>query len=199
MSDTIVVAAAPTAPALDGHVSDAEYGAVVRRIETAGGSVRVWVARHGGFIYVAADLPDTSFYWGDDFVVSLDANGSADASPQQGDRQWYMRRVLDSSVVSVASGGRWNAPGRPQSSLGAARGADDWSVASASAASGWSVELRLRESVLDASAAPPRIAFRTYNDSPQGWWSWPPPRSGVPAQRVERSPELWTVIIVRRS
>lgn len=198
MPDTIVVAAAPKAPVLDGRVSDAEYGGVVRRIETAAGGVRVWVAQHGGFIYVAADLPDTSFYWGDDFVVSLDANGSADASPQTGDRQWYLRRVLDSSVVSVASGGRWNTPGQPQAKLGAARGGDDWSVASASTTSGWAVELRVRESVLDASVALPRIAFRTYNDNPSGWWSWPSPPTGAPAQRVERSPDLWTAMIVSR-
>ena len=33
---------------------------------------------------------------------------------------------------------------------------------------------------------------------PNGWWSWPEPASGTPAQRVERSPQLWTPIRVPR-
>jgi hypothetical protein len=195
--DTINVARAPSVPVLDGRPGEAEYGAVALRITTAAGEVRVWVARHDGYVYVAAQMPDTSFYWGDDFVVSVDANGSAGAAPQSGDRQWYLRRVLDSSVVSRASRGRWNEPAQPQPMLGPSRHGDDWDVASTSTASGWSVELRVRESALDARTAPPRVAFRTYNDNPRGWWSWPAPR-GTPPQRVERIPELWAPLIIKR-
>jgi hypothetical protein len=194
-SDTLDLAPVRAAPVIDGRVADQEYGEPPISIRTGAGDVRVWIARHGGFVYIAASLPDSTFYWGDDFVVSLDANGSSDAAPQAGDRQWYLRRTLDSSVVSLATAGRWNTPGQPFPMLGAKRHDADWDVASTASASGWSVELRIRDAVLDAPAtALPRIAFRTYNDNPNGWWSWPEPAAGTPAQRVERSPALWTPI-----
>jgi hypothetical protein len=43
----------------------------------------------------------------------------------------------------------------------------------------------------------PRIAFRTYNSGPRGWWSWPAPPAGTPAQRVERDPRLWALLSFR--
>jgi hypothetical protein len=190
--DTITVMALPAAPTMDGRVGDREYGDQPIRIQAGGGDAHVWVARHGGFIYIAATLPDSTFYWGDDFVVSLDADGSADASPQPGDRQWYLRRTLDSSVVFAAVTGSWNTPGQQPPMLGSTRHDADWDVASASSRTGWSVELRVRDGVLAASGgALPRLAFRTYNNGPNGWWSWPEPPAGTPAQRVERSPEFW--------
>ena len=190
--DTIIAMPLRSAPVMDGRISEREYGDYPIRIQTGAGDARVWVARHGGFIYIAAVLPDSTFYWGDDFVVSLDADGSADASPQPGDRQWYLRRTLDSSVAFAAVAGRWNIPGQQPPALGATRHAPDWDVASASSPSGWSVELRVRDGVIPASGgALPRLAFRTYNDGPNGWWSWPEPPAGTPAQRVERSPQLW--------
>lgn len=193
-SDTIAMTTLRAAPTMDGRVGDREYGDQPIRVQTGAGDARVWVARHGGFIYIAATLPDSTFYWGDDFVVSLDADGSADASPQPGDRQWYLRRTLDSSVVFAAVAGRWNTPGQQPPALGTTRHDADWDVASGSSPSGWSVELRIRDGVIPASGALPRLAFRTYNDGPNGWWSWPDPPAGTPAQRVERSPQLWVPI-----
>jgi len=198
-ADTIDAATLRAAPVMDGRVAEREYGDQPIRITTAAGVARVWLARHDGFVYIAAALPDSTFYWGDDFVVSLDANGSADASPQPGDRQWYLRRTLDSSIVSTAVSGRWNTPGQEPPMLGPVRRGEDWDVASSSSSSSWTVELRIRDAAFGASStAPPRIAFRTYNDGPNGWWSWPEPASGTPAQRVERSPQLWTPIRVPR-
>ena len=189
--DSVPVQSLKTAPVIDGRVDEREYGAPAVRITTTTGDVRVWIARHNGFVYVAAALPDTSFYWGDDFVVSLDADGSADTSPQTGDRQWYLRRTLDSSVVLSAQGGRWEAPGQNTPSLGSTRRGADWDVASTSNDTAWFVELRVRESSIKSGAGTPRIAFRTYNSNPRGWWSFPSPPNGTPAQRVERSPNLW--------
>jgi len=166
-------------------------------LHTTAGDVRVWTVRHGGFLYITAVLPDSTFYWGDDFVLSLDPNGSADASPQSGDRQWYLRRTIDSSIVASASGGRWSTPGQPVPMLGATRHHADWDVASTSSSNGWIIELRICENAVKPGGASPRIAFRTYNDAPQGWWSWPAPAAGVPAQRVERSPSDWRPIVFR--
>jgi hypothetical protein len=195
--DSLAIPTIATAPVVDGRADDREYGAPALHLTTAAGDVRIWMSRSNGFIHIAAAIPDTSFYWGDDFVISLDADGSADASPQTGDRQWYLRRTLDSSVVFAAQGGRWETPGSAAPMLGATRRGEDWDVASTSSASGWMVELRVRESSVKAGAKPPRIAFRTYNDGPRGWWSWPAPSQGAPAQRVERSPELWVPITWR--
>jgi len=192
-ADSLDVRRLSRAPVLDGRVDAAEYGAASIRMAAAAGEVTAWVGRHDGYIYIAASLPDSSFYWGDDLVVSIDPDGSGGTSPGDGDRQWYLRRALDSSVVLTAAGGRWETPGKPTPMLGTARHRADWDVASSSTASGWMIELRIRESALTA----PRLALRTYNNAPQGWWSWPAPAAGVPAQRVERSPEQWVVLRLR--
>ena len=163
-ADSLDVRRLARAPVLDGRVDDAEYGAASIRIPTATGEVTAWIGRRDGYIYIAASLPDSSFYWGDDFVVSIDPDGSGGTNPGDGDRQWYLRRVLDSSVVLTASGGRWETPGKPTLMLGTARHHADWDVASVSNAAGWTIELRIRESLLSA----PRLALRTYNDAPRG-------------------------------
>jgi hypothetical protein len=67
-------------------------------------------------------------------------------------------------------------------------------VASTSTPTGWAIELRIREAVARPSVAFPRLALRTYNDGPQGWWSWPRAPSDMPPQRVERTPSLWVPI-----
>jgi hypothetical protein len=191
LPDTLDVLTLASAPHLDGQVGESEYGAPTVHLRTAEGEVKVWVVRNGGWLYVAAALPDSTFYWGDDFVVSLDPDGSADTTPSTGDRQWYLRRTLDSSFVVVADSGRWFRAGHPPPTLGAARQGDDWEVASHSAHDAWTVELRIRETALNAGSALPRVAFRTYNDRPHGWWSLPAPAPGAPAYLVERSPQSW--------
>lgn len=190
-ADTLDVRTIAAAPRLDGHVDEAEYGAPTLRLRTAEGAATVWAVRSGGWLHIAAVLPDSTFYWGDDLVISLDADGSADATPSTGDRQWYLRRTLDSSFVMVADSGRWFPPGHAPASLGATREGDDWEVASHSMPDAWAVELRIRETVLNGEPALPRIAFRTYNDRPHGWWSFPAPAADVPAYHVERSPQSW--------
>lgn len=196
-ADTLIVPLAANAPVLDGHVDEGEYGAPTVRIPTAGGETRVWITRHARFVYIAAVMSDSTFYWGDDFVVSLDPDGSAGAAPQTGDRQWYLRRMLDSSIVSTAASGRWIPPGQPTPALGATRQHGDWHVASSSSPAAWTAELRISEAAFKPGAGTPRIAFRTYNDQPSGWWSWPLPPPGTPAQRVERSPQSWTPVVWR--
>jgi hypothetical protein len=196
-SDTVTVPSVSTTPVVDGRIGEQEYGSPSLRITTTAGDVRVWIVRSNGFVYIAAAMPDTSFYWGDDLVISLDADGSADNSPQTGDRQWYLRRTLDSSVVLSAQGGRWETPGQSTPMLGSAREGADWNVASTSNATNWFIELRVRESSVKPGAGSPRISFRTYNSNPRGWWSFPPPPSGTPAQRVERSPNLWIPLLWR--
>lgn len=193
----VIIAPLPAAPVLDGAASDHEYGAAALRLPTAMGEVRVWLGRHSGFTYLAAALPDSTYYWGDDFVVSLDPDGSGGTSPGDGDRQWYLRRSLDSTVVAVAQNGRWQTPGIEPPKLGPARHHADWDVASTSSPAGWVVELRIRDAILKSGPAAPRFALRTYNDRPQGWWSWPPPPDGTPAQRVERIPGVWVPLATR--
>ena len=197
LADTLAVRTLPAPPAVDGSVSAAEYrGEPSVRLTTGAGTVQVWIARQGGALYVAATMPDSTFYWGDDLVVSLDPDGSGGAQPGDGDRQWYLRRLLDSSVVMTAASGRWMQPGAPAPMLGTTRAGEGWLVASQSSSTSWTIELRISEGLL-ARGARPRLALRTFNDAPQGWWSWPLPPSGTPAQRVERNPGLWITLDVR--
>ncbi|HEX2205029.1 MAG TPA: hypothetical protein VHG91_17090 [Longimicrobium sp.] len=195
-------------PALDGDVSEDEYGAPTIVLPTGAGEAKVWVTRSGASVYIAAVLPDSTFYWGDDFVVSVDPAGDAGAAPGAGDRQWYLRRALDSSAVLTAPGtGRWHAPDASPPMLGGVRSGADWQVAARSEAARWTVELRVDAAAFGLPAAEgtgqssrpgPRLALRTYNDAPHGWWSWPAPPAGVPAVRVERSPELWAEVRLAR-
>ena len=143
-TDSIVARSIVQAPVLDGRVSDREYGTPTVRFATAEGEVRVWVVRHGGFLHVAGTLPDSTFYWGDDFVISLDPLGDRTPGPGHDDTQWYFRRVLDSSVVNRGRHGRWMAPSDdPDWRLGKERSGDGWEVRGSSDAAGWSLELKL--------------------------------------------------------
>ena len=191
VADTLDIPALSTAPSVDGRIDERVYGSAALRIPTLAGDVRVWIGHHGDHLYLAATLPDATFYWGDDFVVSFDANGSGGTSPGPGDRQWYLRRVLDSSFVARAANGRWFSAGEQPTMLGSSRHHADWDVASASSTAGWTIELRIRTEAVNQGPSIPRLAIRTYNDQPSGWWSWPAPATGIPAQRVERTPDLW--------
>jgi len=91
--DSLVVRSAPTAPTMDGRADNREYGAPSVLIQTAAGETRIWITRHSGYVFIAAATRDSTFYWGDDFVVSLDPDGSGGAAPQPGDRQWYLPLV----------------------------------------------------------------------------------------------------------
>jgi hypothetical protein len=189
-----VVQSVSTAPKLDGSVGVGEYGDSTAAIAKSGSAVSIRFARHSGFLYIAAVVPDSTYYWGDDLVISLDPDGSGGTSPRAGDRQWYLRRTTDSSVVITASGenGRWYS-GEPEA-IRTTREGPDWRVASSSSELRWIVELRIRESSLSGQS---RIAFRTYDDKPQGWWSLPEPSRGTPAQHVERTPSTWLPLILR--
>ncbi|HET7551382.1 MAG TPA: hypothetical protein VFK04_08825 [Gemmatimonadaceae bacterium] len=184
---------------LDGRIDAGEYGSLAVQIQTAAGDVRVWIARYRGFVYVAAELPDSTYYWGDDLVVSLDSDGSGGPGPSVGDQQWYLRRSVDSSMVRRVSRstGRWTEPGKEAPRLGDRRSGSGWKIASESSGHGWAIELRVREASFKSGARAPRLALRTFNDQPQGWWSWPAPCDGLPEQRVEHVPDLWVPIAWR--
>lgn len=182
-----VVQAVSEPPELDGIVVSNEYGDSSAVISKANAPVVVRFARHESFVYIAATIPDTSYYWGDDFVISLDPDGSGGEGPGPADRQWYIRRMTDSSVVVTAdSSGRWYTGQPPM--LGQSRSGPDWTLATTSAEKSWAVELRIDESLVTDRT---RIAFRTYDDNPHGWWSLPEPAEGQPPHRVERSPNQW--------
>lgn len=197
--DTLRVGSGNKAPVFDGRVTAGEYGSPALSIVAPAGEVRVWMIRHEGFVYLAAELPDSTFYWGDDLVVSLDPDGSGGQSPSLGDRQWYLRRTIDSSfVATVTSEFRgWIDPAKRPATLGHVRGERDWGVASVSTEAGWTLELRIREDAYSTGGELPRLAIRTFNDDPQGWWSWPLPPEGLPAERVEYSPFLWAKVELR--
>lgn len=135
LADTLNVSRLPLEPVLDGRVGAREYGIPAVDLRTAAGDVHVWIGRMAANIYFAATIPDSTFHWGDDFVVSLDPNGSGGGSPGAGDQQWYLRRVLDSIVVALAENGRWYSQGHEPPMLGSSRHDADWDVASTSSSS----------------------------------------------------------------
>lgn len=187
----------PAQPTFDGVVGEGEYGAPAVVIPRPQGAVRVWAVEGPEAVYLAVQLPDTSSYWGDDVVISLDIRGDRGAAPGHDDFQWDFRRVLDSSVVYRGEWGRWRAPrDDPDWRLGAERSGGGWEIRSASDARGWSVEFRLdRAYFLEAGSGTPGIAIRVYDDGPHGWQVWPNPPGIRHPTEVERRPELWAPVI----
>lgn len=197
VAESITMRALEHAPILDGRVSTAEYGAPARTFSGGQGEVRVWLVRAGPSVYIAAEIPDSTFYWGDDLVISLDPMGDRTPGPGHDDTQWYLRRQLDSSVVYRGRHGRWAFPNDdPDWRLGTERSGAGWEVRSVSTATGWSLELRLDGDWFAHSA--PRhaaIAFRQYDDAPHGWYVWPVSSAAAAQPRqVERRPEWWADI-----
>jgi hypothetical protein len=196
--DTLAVRRVPVAPRFDGVASVAEYGAPSVVLPTAQGGLSVWVVRAADTAYIAARLTDSTFYWGDDFVISLDALGDRTPGPGHDDTQWYLRRVIDSSEVYRGRHGRWMPPGDdPDWRLGKERSGDGWEVLGSSDDKGWSVELRLPLAWLtDETGRQATIAFRSYDNAPHAWYAWPAPREGERATRIEMLPVRWALVLV---
>lgn len=196
-SDTLRIPIVSPPPNFDGAASEAKYGQPTVEIPRAAGTIRIWLRRDSTYVYIAAAIPDRTFYWGDDFVISLDTWGDRARAPEHDDFQWYFRRVLDSSVVFRGGYGSWHPPREdPDWRLGPGREEEGWAVRSRSDSAGWSVELRLDPAYFtQARGGLPGIAFRVFDDGPQGWFAWPV----VPAIRqqaeVERRPALWAAVI----
>jgi hypothetical protein len=174
-------------------VDSAFLGAPQVRIETGQGTALVWLLRALDTVFVLASIPDSTVYWGDDFVVNLDTWGDGGPVPGHDDFQLVFRRVLDSSVVYRGRNGRWQPPrDDPDWRLGAERTGGGWEVSSGDELKRWLVLLRLDPAWFRGdSGRAARIAFRTYDDAPGGWHSWPPPRPGSPGWSVERTPGSW--------
>jgi hypothetical protein len=195
-SDTLRISRALVAPVFDGVATEAEYGTPAVTLATRQGMVRVWAVRLGDTAFVAAHLQDSTFYWGDDFVVSIDPLGDRTPAPGHDDVQWYIRRVLDSSVVYQGRHGRWMPPNDdPDWRLGDLREETSWTVKSATDRAGWSVEIRLPlEWFGDRTGRRARVAVRVYDDAPYAWYAWPSPLEGERPTRIEQLPERWAVV-----
>jgi hypothetical protein len=195
-TDTIVIRTLDRAP-LPGEVGDSlPYGRPQVRIPTRQGTALVWLVRSADTVFVAASIPDSTPYWGDDFVVSLDTRGDGAPTLQHDDFQLYFRRVLDSSVVFRGRDGRWEPPrGDPDWRLGSDRAGGGWEVTAREGARGWSILVRLDPAWFAGEAGRrTRVAFRIYDDSPSGWFAWPRPQGAAPPSSVEQMPNLWAPI-----
>jgi len=198
-SETLHIRALSRAPRFSGHVDSLEWGSPSVMISKPSGRVCVWVLRWRHEVYLAALIEDATPYWGDDFVVSLDPLGDRSVAPDQDDRQWYFRRVLDSSVVFSGRGGRWRPPqDDPRWRLGGRRSARGWAVREVSDDARWSIVLKLDASYFTRSGQlHPCLALRTFDDSPAGWYTWPATPLGLGVRDLERRPDLWAVVVLQ--
>jgi hypothetical protein len=196
-ADTIAVSRLEKSPSPSIAIDSVKLGPPQVRMPTGQGSALVWLLRTGDTVFIAASISDTSQYWGDDFVLSLDTRGDGAADPQHDDFQWYFRRTIDSSVVYRGRNGHWQPPrDDPDWRLGRDRSGGGWEVAAQNRSNGWSLLLRLApEWFQGENGARPRIAFRVYDNSPDGWFSWPAPKGTEPATLVERTPSRWVPVI----
>ncbi|MGH7516276.1 MAG: hypothetical protein ACREOC_02220 [Gemmatimonadales bacterium] len=197
-ADTVAVRAVGRAPAADRLADSTGWGLPQISLKTGQGTASIWLLRAGDSVYLVAAIPDSTFYWGDDLVVSLDTEGDRAETPQHDDFQWYFRRVLDSSVVYRGRAGQWGEPqGDPDWRLGQGRSGAGWDVRASerSGGRGWTVVLRLDAGWFGLGrGTTPGLAIRIYDDAPGGWHAWPEPPPGTPPARVERRPALWSSV-----
>ena len=198
VADTVHVGKLSVAPTFDGSASVAEYGAPTITMSRPGGTVQLWLKQHDGAVYVAAQIDDSTYYWGDDLVIGLDTGGDRGDAPGHDDFQWYFRRMLDSSIVRRGDGGKWRMPrDDPDWKLGSARDGGGWEVRSVSTTTGWSLELKLDAFYFQqAGSRTPGIAFRVYDDAPHGWTPWPNPPGIKQPTDVEEHPRLWAPVLL---
>jgi hypothetical protein len=164
------------------------------RVATGQGEASIWLLTTSDSAFIIGRMQDSSYYWGDDLVISLDVSGDRGAVPGHDDFQWYFRRALDSSVVYRGRGGKWEAPrGDPDWRLGPSREGGGWTVSGGSDAEEWWLILRLDGAWLRSAerGRQPGIAFRVYDDSPGGWFAWPKPEPGKQPAGVEGVPDRW--------
>ena|SRR5215212_5468138 len=194
--DTLSIRAIPRPPAPNLEVDTAALGAPQVRIPTGQGSALVWLLRANDTVFLAASIPDTTLYWGDDFVLSFDTRGDGGSTPRHDDFQLYFRRVLDSSVVFRGQNGRWQPPrDDPDWRLGTERAGGGWEVSAQDTPRGWSILVRLDPAWFAGDGGRrSRIAFRIYDNSPSRWFSWPPAAGSAPASSVEGKPEMWAPV-----
>jgi hypothetical protein len=196
LQDTLRIRPIARPPETAAQLDSVTLGQPSIRIRTGQGIARVWLLRAHDTVFVAAVIPDTTPYWGDDFVLSIDTRGDAAERPQHDDFQLDLRRVLDSSVVYRGRNARWEPPrDDPDWRLGRDRAGGGWEVSAGDNSQGWRLLLRLDPAWFEEeSGHVPRIAFRIYDNAPGGWFAWPEPRGRVPAKQVEESPAWWSPI-----
>lgn len=194
--DTLQIRSIPEPPAREEIVGQATYGPPQLRLRTRQGAARIWLLRSADTFFVAVSIPDTTPYWGDDFVLSIDTGGDGGSGPQHDDFQWYLRRSVDSSVVFRGRSGRWEPPkGDPDWRLGRQRSGGGWELSAHDGARDWSLLLRLDPAwLLGLEGRLPRVAFRIFDDDPQGWFAWPLPPGTPQPSSVEQRPDLWIPI-----
>jgi hypothetical protein len=194
--DTLLIRAIDHPPSATASIDSAALGPPQLRMRTGQGLASVWVLRASDTVFVAARISDSTSYWGDDFVISLDTRGDAGSTPQHDDFQLYFRRTLDSSVVFRGRNGRWEPPRNdPDWRLGASRSGGGWEVSGRTDRSGWSLVVRMDPAWFAGEAGHlPRIAFRVYDNSPSGWFTWPLSGDLAQPSSVENTPNLWAPI-----
>ena len=193
--DTLRVRPAEHPPEPAQKVDSSRYGPPQLRMPTRQGTAGVWLLQARDTFYVAVTIPDSTPSWRDEFVLSVNTSGQGGPTPGHDDFQWQFRRSLDSTVIYRGRGGHWEPPrGDPDWRLGSDRSGGGWEVSAADDRKGWGLILRLDPAWLNEPAAPPRLAFRIYDNSPQAWAAWPAPAGVIPSA-VEQTPELWGRLI----
>ena len=193
--ETLLIRSIERPPPPGAAADSARYGPPQVRIPTRQGTALVWLLRSSDTVFVAASIADSTPSWRDDFVLSLDIKGDGGPSPQHDDFQLDFRRVLDSSVVYRGRNGRWQPPqDDPDWRLGSGRSGGGWEVSGEESGLSWNLILRLDPAWLEGSEGRlARMAFRIYDNSPSGWFSWPRPRGVVPT-KVEQTPQQWAPV-----
>ncbi|HEV8176550.1 MAG TPA: hypothetical protein VGP44_02565, partial [Gemmatimonadales bacterium] len=143
-ADTVSIRSIGQPPVPGAVIDSSLFGPPQLVLKTRQGIAHIWLLRAADTFFVAAMIPDSTRYWGDDFVVSLDTRGDGGSSPQHDDFQLYFRRAMDSSVVFRGRLGRWEPPkGDPDWRLGAERSGGGWEVSGRDGRKGWNLLLRL--------------------------------------------------------
>ncbi|MFB3891809.1 MAG: sugar-binding protein [Phycisphaerae bacterium] len=177
-NEVVVKGISGLAVTFDGHVSKLEYADATHSTFPNGhGTVDVFTKCQDGFLYFAFQIPDLSPFEGDDIVIMLDTANARKAAPDEADIRAYVRRKMENSRAQQGDGKKW------------ADTYGDWEYRSALYPNGWEVEARipLKSLKIATAAAKPAVmglAFRIWDNKPQGNSNWP-------VGSNENKPDTW--------
>lgn len=172
-SGDTVVARYGTTPTIDGTISDGEWDdASTVTFTVTGGTCTVYVKQDGSFLYVALNIPDTTYYTDDISHVFIDVEhdcfGPAD------DFLFMIYRdgeTIEYALITHEEDGffsynwEWRIP-------------DGWTAAFYSTGTGWQTEYSIEYSKIGVTAGEDEtlgVMFETYDHIASGtYYGWPP-------------------------
>jgi len=168
-----VVARYGTTPTIDGTISDGEWtdASTVTFLVTGGATCTVYVKQDGSYLYVAFNIPDTTYYTDDISYVLIDVGHDLWQDPPAEDFCFEIYRDGETVEAGITLG--------PEGSEWEYRAPTGWTAAFSSTGTGWQTEYSIEYSKIGVTAGEEEtlgVMFETSDrhNSAYSYYGWPP-------------------------